>query len=126
MGFWINPTTTTVARAKAINLEHMGLSVKIPNALNSKSLILRGIFANDFLHEYSRLFAYSNFHIIGVIDVAFFEVPKFTNKIQQFSMKEVEYNIKERSLGLYIRYFRYLYLVVYITQNLYTISHHII
>jgi hypothetical protein len=69
----------------------MGLSVKIPNALNSKSLILRGIFANDFLNLNSTLFKYKNFHVIGVIDVAFFEVPKFTNKIQQFSMKEVSH-----------------------------------
>ena len=85
-----------MARAKAINLENMGLSVKIPNALNSKSLVLRGIFANDFLHEKCHLFKYKNYHVIGIIDVAFFEVPKFTNRVHQFSLKEVSYAIKSR------------------------------
>lgn len=89
MGFWINPASTTAARAKAINLENMGLSVKIPNALNSKSLVLRGIFANDFLSAHGACFRLKNFQVLGVVDVAFFEVPKFTGKVLQFSRKEV-------------------------------------
>lgn len=93
----MNPASTTAARAKAIDLESVGLSVKIPNALNSKSLILRGIYSNNFLSNHNHEFRLKNYLVLRLIDVAFFEVPKFTSKVQQFSRKEVRLVCRNRS-----------------------------
>lgn len=63
--------------------------VEIPKAFFSKRLVLRGLFASDLLSPYCDKFRFKNYKIIGLLDVAFYQVPDFTEKVKSFSLKEV-------------------------------------
>lgn len=91
LSFWVNPMTNGPVRAKPIDLESLGLQVEIPKAFFSKSLILRGLVSTDLVSEHISKFDIRQRHIFAYIDVMFYEVPEFTEKINGYSFKQVNW-----------------------------------
>lgn len=85
--------TNGPVRAKPIDLESLGLQVEIPKAFFSKSLILRGLVSTDIVSEYISKFDIQEKHVFAFIDVKFYEVPEFTEKVNGYSFKQVSRNI---------------------------------
>lgn len=88
VSLWVIPTSNWPARAKPVELENLGVHVEIPKSLFSKKIILRGLFSSELINEHINKFTNKEVRVIGLLDIAFFQVPEFTETINNYSFQQ--------------------------------------